>query len=51
MLKMLKTALSKKDKPIMTKGKHDNYLTLSIIKLLNMYVNCDVNFSICRKKK
>ena len=30
MLKMLKTALSKKDKPIMTKGKHDNYLTLNI---------------------
>jgi len=27
---MLKTALSKKDKPIMTKGKHDNYLTLNI---------------------
>ena len=30
MLNMLKTALSKKDKPIMTKGKHDNYLTLNI---------------------
>ena len=27
---MLKTALSKKDKPIMTKGKHDNYLTLNL---------------------
>jgi hypothetical protein len=28
-LKILKTALSKKDKPIMTKDKHDNYLTLN----------------------
>jgi hypothetical protein len=30
MLKILKTVLSKNNKPIMTKGKHDNYLTLNI---------------------
>ena len=30
MLNMLKTALSKKDKPIMTKGEHDSYLTLNL---------------------
>lgn len=29
MLSKLKIAISKKDKPIMTKEKHDNYLTLS----------------------
>ena len=28
-LKILKTAFAKKDKPIMTKDKHDNYLTLN----------------------
>ena len=28
-LKILKTAFAKKDKPIMTKEKHDNYLTLN----------------------
>jgi hypothetical protein len=39
MLNMLKTALSnlsKKDKPIMTKGKHDNYLTLNITEQLEL---------------
>ena len=32
MLKILKTALSKKYKPIMTKGIHDNYLILNLTK-------------------
>ena len=29
MFKMIKTALSKKEKPIMTKEKHNNYLSLN----------------------
>ena len=36
MLKILKTALSKKNKPIMTKGKHDNLFNFKLNRRVNI---------------